>query len=72
VLEVISYGEGVVGVGELVCVDSVEEGVGVGPGVVEGIANAHEVGVVLFGEGVHLLIKAAVRVDKGLDGGIKL
>ena len=71
VAEMVFEGEGIAGVGQLIGVDAVEEPLGVGPGEVEGVADAHEGGVVLFGEGVDFPVKAAVGVDEGVNGGIK-
>lgn len=60
-------GEGGVCSRKLVSIDPVEEGVGVFPVSVEGIADPEDVGIVFFSEGMDLLVHEAKRVDERRD-----
>ena len=57
--------------GQSIGIDPVKKGLRIDPRAVECIADAHDVGVVFFGERMNLGIEEAVRIDKRLDGSLK-
>ena len=69
--EVIGSRKGIFRMRQMIGVDPVKKALRIDPRAVECIADAHDVGVVLFGERMNLGIKEAVRIDKRLDRGLK-
>ena len=65
-------GKGIFRMGQLIGIDPIKKSMRIDPRAVKGIADTHDVRIMFLGERMNLRVEKPIRIDKCLNGSLKL